>query len=84
MTKSNNQQDYMSVKINGNDATWILTSSFIIFTMQTGFSLLQSGMVRRKNQISIMIMNMFNPIVSGIELSLNKLNIISFFPFVKA
>ncbi|KAJ6223431.1 hypothetical protein RDWZM_001976 [Blomia tropicalis] len=66
MTKSNNQQDYMSVKINGNDATWILTSSFIIFTMQTGFSLLQSGMVRRKNQISIMIMNMFNPIVSGL------------------
>ena len=26
------------------DATWILTSSFIIFTMQSGFGLLEAGM----------------------------------------
>ena len=25
------------------DATWILTSSFIIFTMQSGFGLLETG-----------------------------------------
>ena len=25
------------------DATWILTSSFIIFTMQSGFGLLEAG-----------------------------------------
>ena len=26
------------------DATWILTSAFIIFTMQSGFGLLEAGM----------------------------------------
>ena len=26
------------------DATWILTSSFLIFTMQSGFGLLEAGM----------------------------------------
>ena len=27
----------------GDDATWILTSAFIIFTMQSGFGLLEAG-----------------------------------------
>ena len=27
------------------DATWILTSAFIIFTMQSGFGLLEAGML---------------------------------------
>ena len=57
--------DYLAIKINWNDATWILTSSFIIFTMQTGFALLQSGFVRRKNQVSMMLNTTFNPIISG-------------------
>ena len=38
--------------ISWDDATWILTSSFIVFTMQTGFSLLESGCVQRKNEVS--------------------------------
>lgn len=54
-----------SIQINWNDATWILTASFIIFTMQTGFSLLQSGFVRKKNQVSIMFKTTFDPIVCG-------------------
>ena len=28
----------------GDDATWILTSAFIIFTMQSGFGLVEAGM----------------------------------------
>ena len=27
-----------------DDATWILTSAFIVFTMQSGFGLIESGM----------------------------------------
>ena len=30
------------------DATWILTSAFIIFTMQSGFGLLEAGKDREK------------------------------------
>ena len=33
-----------------DNATWVLTSSFIIITMQSGFGLLESGMVSNKNQ----------------------------------
>ncbi|CAC5366114.1 amt [Mytilus coruscus] len=44
-----------------DDATWILTSSFIIFTMQSdlseGFGLLESGMSSKKNEVNIMIKN---------------------------
>ena len=35
-----------------DDATWILAASFIIFTMQTGFGMLESGIVSLKNQES--------------------------------
>lgn len=31
------------VQLNSDDATWILTSAFIIFTMQSGFGLVESG-----------------------------------------
>ena len=31
------------VTSDGSDATWILTSAFIIFTMQSGFGLLEAG-----------------------------------------
>ncbi|XP_075250008.1 putative ammonium transporter 3 [Convolutriloba macropyga] len=40
-----------------DDATWILTSTFIIFTMQSGFGLLESGSVSRKNEVNIMTKN---------------------------
>ena len=31
-----------------DDATWILTSAFIVFTMQSGFGLIESGMYATK------------------------------------
>ena len=36
-----------------DDATWILTSAFIIFTMQSGFGLLESGSVSQKNEVGL-------------------------------
>ena len=33
-----------------DDATWVMAASFIIFTMQTGFGMLESGIVSLKNQ----------------------------------
>jgi hypothetical protein len=34
-----------------DNATWVLTSSFIIITMQSGFGLLESGLVSNKINI---------------------------------
>jgi ammonium transporter len=48
-----------------DNATWVLTSSFIIITMQSGFGLLESGMVSSKNQIHIMVKNMTDILFGG-------------------
>ncbi|KAL8606653.1 hypothetical protein ACOMHN_025752 [Nucella lapillus] len=50
-----------------DDATWILTSSFIIFTMQSGFGMLESGCVSHKNEVNIMMKNVADVIFGGIS-----------------
>lgn len=42
------------------DTNWVLTSSFIIFTMQTGFGMLESGCVSVKNEVNIMMKNIID------------------------
>ncbi|XP_022105223.1 putative ammonium transporter 2 [Acanthaster planci] len=49
-----------------DDATWILTSAFVIFTMQSGFGLLESGMVSRRNEVNIMVKNAVDVIFGGL------------------
>ncbi|CAL1272085.1 unnamed protein product [Larinioides sclopetarius] len=43
-----------------------MTSSFIIFTMQSGFGLLESGYVNRKNEVNIMVKNAIDVIFGGL------------------
>ncbi|XP_064609479.1 putative ammonium transporter 3 [Liolophura sinensis] len=50
-----------------DDATWILTSSFIIFTMQSGFGLLESGIASRKNEVNIMVKNAVDVVFGGLS-----------------
>eukprot|EP00794_Sanderia_malayensis_P012874 gene12874-14199_t len=59
-TKTTNMTD------DSGDATWILTSAFIIFTMQSGFGLLEAGLVSAKNECNIMIKNMVDVIFGGL------------------
>jgi len=49
-----------------DDATWVLISAFIIFTMQSGFGLLESGCVSSKNQVNIMYKNACDVIFGGL------------------
>ncbi|CAM1299476.1 amt-3 (predicted) [Pycnogonum litorale] len=49
-----------------DDIAWILTSSFIIFTMQTGFGLLESGAITKKNEVNILIKNLVDVVFGGI------------------
>lgn len=40
-----------------DDATWILTASFVIFTMQTGFGLIEMGSCQAGNEVNILLKN---------------------------
>jgi Amt family ammonium transporter len=53
-------------EVTWDDATWILTSSFIIFTMQSGFGLLEAGNVSAKNEVNIMIKNAVDVVFGGL------------------
>ena len=46
-----------SAKEHADDATWVLTSAFIILTMQSGFGLLEMGSSSRGFEVNIMTKN---------------------------
>jgi hypothetical protein len=50
-----------------DDATWILTSSFVILTMQSGFGLLETGMVNTKNEVNVMMKNVVDVLWGGLR-----------------
>ncbi|KAJ0170283.1 hypothetical protein K1T71_014211 [Dendrolimus kikuchii] len=54
-------------EIDLEDTNWILTSSFIIFTMQTGFGMLESGCVSIKNEANIMMKNLADISLGGLS-----------------
>ncbi|RZF45288.1 hypothetical protein LSTR_LSTR014086 [Laodelphax striatellus] len=47
------------------DSNWIMTSAFIILTMQTGFGMLESGCVSIKNEVNIMMKNIVDIFLGG-------------------
>ncbi|XP_077988595.1 putative ammonium transporter 2 [Glandiceps talaboti] len=53
--------------ISRDDASWILTCAFIIFSMQSGFGLLESGSVSSKNEANIMVKNAIDVIFGGLS-----------------
>ena len=53
--------------VDPSDAIWILMSAFIILSMQSGFGLLESGMVDRKNETNIMVKNAVDLICGGLS-----------------
>ncbi|GFT23102.1 putative ammonium transporter 3 [Trichonephila clavipes] len=53
--------------VNADDATWILTASFVIFTMQTGFGLLESGAVSKKNEVNILMKNAVDVVLGSLS-----------------
>ena len=50
-------QDAQAVNAAGADSGWIMTAGVIIFFMQSGFALLESGNVRFKNYQNILLKN---------------------------
>ena len=68
MNSTSNTASYTTSdeELRSDDATWILTSAFIIFTMQSGFGLLEAGLVSRKNETNIMVKNAIDVIYGGL------------------
>jgi len=66
-TKEYSNEIQVDGEILSDDATWILTSAFIIFTMQSGFGLLEAGMVSRKNEANIMVKNAMDVVYGGLS-----------------
>jgi Amt family ammonium transporter len=50
----------------GVDAGWIMSAGVIIFFMQSGFALLESGNVRFKNYQNILLKNCLDACIGGI------------------
>jgi ammonium transporter, Amt family len=48
------------------DAVWILVTALFIFTMQTGFALIEAGIVSKKNRINVMIKNVIDVCFGGL------------------
>lgn len=67
LASSNTSNGELKGIIYPDDATWILTSAFIIFTMQSGFGLLEAGMVSKKNETNIMVKNAVDVIYGGLS-----------------
>ncbi|CAJ0610578.1 unnamed protein product [Cylicocyclus nassatus] len=50
-----------------DDSVWIITASFTIFTMTSGFGLLESGRVSSKDEVNIMVKNVVDVIFGGLS-----------------
>eukprot|EP00439_Symbiodinium_sp_Y106_P022636 s1102_g2.t2 len=49
-----------------DDATWVLTSSFVILTMQSGFAMLEMGSSSKGHEVNIMLKNVYDVVFGGL------------------
>lgn len=49
-----------------DDSAWVLTTALVIFTMQTGFILIETGVLQQKNQVDIMVKNIVDVCAGGL------------------
>jgi len=59
------KQELIDVKL-AVDMGWIMTSGVVIFLMNAGFAMLESGSVRFKNVQVVLVKNMIHALLGGI------------------
>lgn len=52
----------------GENSTWILSSAFMILTMQSGFALLEAGYSAPRNMTNVLMKNLVDVIVGGMSI----------------
>uniref|UniRef100_A0A0K0FWR5 Ammonium transporter n=1 Tax=Strongyloides venezuelensis TaxID=75913 RepID=A0A0K0FWR5_STRVS len=50
-----------------DDGVWLISCSFTIFTMTSGFGLLESGRVSSKDEVNIMVKNVIDVVFGGLS-----------------
>lgn len=48
------------------DVSWLLSSAFVVFTMQAGFGVLESGMVSSRNAVNILMKNLMDMSIGSV------------------
>ena len=56
----------LGYEFENDDAAWVMACVFMIFTMQTGFGLVESGMCHMKNEVNILITNALDVGLGGL------------------
>jgi ammonia channel protein AmtB len=59
-------------EVTEDDAGWILSNTFLILTMQTGFGMLEAGSVSFKNIANIMVKNCVDVTLGTVSFLFNK------------
>ena len=49
-----------------DDATWVLTSSFVILTMQCGFAMLEMGSAAKGHEVNILVKNVYDVVCGAL------------------
>jgi Amt family ammonium transporter len=52
--------------LNGLDTLWVLLAAMLVFFMQAGFSLVESGLIRAKNTANVLMKNVLDFCFSGL------------------
>lgn len=58
-------EDITSIKIS-LDTTWLLVTGFLIFFMQTGFAMLEAGLVRQTAVVNALLENFVDACITGV------------------
>ena len=59
-------QEAIKAQDTATDKGWIMAAGVLVFFMNAGFALLESGTVRYKNYQNIMLKNVFDALASGV------------------
>lgn len=58
-------EDFVSVKV-AIDTMWVMITAFIVFFMQTGFAMLEAGLVRQKGVVNALLENFIDAGVTAL------------------
>ena len=65
VTEVNTTLPPLGLEFENDDAAWVMACTFLIFTMQTGFGLFESGMCSQKNEVNILMKNIVDVAIGG-------------------